>query len=79
MNDKSGWIDISSLGFDFEINFYADGVYCNDDFSTTWTSSGNTVTMSLLGVPATITNITGTTFIMNLQDSGLRIDFLVVQ
>ncbi len=83
MNDGSGWMDISSLGFDFEISFYTDGtaegIYFDDDFSTTWTSSGNTVTMSLYGTPATITNITSTTFVMSIQESGQRIDFRFVK
>ena len=78
-NDGLGWIDIDETGSYFDIDFYADGsadvYYFDEFFISTWSSSGNTVTLSIMGVPSTITNINSSTFLLVMADGVQQIDF----
>ncbi len=79
LNDGTGWIDIDEIGSSFEIYFQADGLvevyYFGEYLTTDWSSSGNTVTLTILGGPTTITNVTGSTFYLVIDDGMDRVDF----
>ncbi len=79
LNDGSGWYDVDDLGLIFIIDFYADhtadGYYIDESFSSNWSSAGNIVTLSILGISSTITNVTSSTFYLVLTEGGQQIDF----
>ena len=81
-NDGTGWQDMSLYGI-FEIDFYSDGtaygIYVYDSFMTTWSSSQNTVTLSIAGIPSTITNITSSTFLLVQVSGTSQIDFRFIK
>ena len=76
-NDGTGWQDMSLYGT-FEIDFYSDGtaygLFVYDSFMTTWSSSQNTVTLSIMGSPSTITNITSSTFLLVMEGIDFRFE-----
>ncbi len=78
-NDGNGWMDISVIGYDFEIDFYADKsaevYYLDEYYDATWSSSGNTVTLSIMGTNWTITSVTSTGFLLAIAEGTQRKDY----